>query len=97
MRYTINKTNYRDFGKFSENRLEHRSYFIPFLTVEAMRKTDWFTERAESDAIIMLSGELCIIRKPRNCLTDWIRTEQHFKRYPFRPLGRKPATIRSTI
>ncbi len=57
MRYTINKTNYRDFGKFSENRLEHRSYFIPFLTVEAMRKTDWFTERAESDAIIMLSGE----------------------------------------
>lgn len=57
MRYTINKTNYRDFGKFSENRLPHRSYFIPFRTREALENSDFLTERRDSDAVLLLSGD----------------------------------------
>ncbi|MGN0523403.1 MAG: glycoside hydrolase family 2 TIM barrel-domain containing protein [Eubacterium sp.] len=57
MRYKINKTNYRDFNNFAENRLPHRSYFIPFLSRESLDGTTYLTERYSSDAIIMLSGE----------------------------------------
>ncbi|MGN0521426.1 MAG: glycoside hydrolase family 2 TIM barrel-domain containing protein [Eubacterium sp.] len=57
MRYKINKTNYRDFNNFAENQLPHRSYFIPFLSRERLEKTTYITERYESDAVIMLSGE----------------------------------------
>lgn len=57
MRYNINKTNYRDFNKLYENLLEHRSYFIPFRSEKAMLETDCLSERSESDAILLLSGE----------------------------------------
>lgn len=76
MQYTINKSNYRTFGKFAENRLEHRSYFIPFHAEQSMQKTDWFSERFESDAVTMLSGEWDFIyyrhasQLPKNFDTD---------------------------
>lgn len=57
MHYNINKTNYRDFNKISENLLEHRSYFIPFSTEKAMLNTDYLSERQKSDAVLLLSGE----------------------------------------
>lgn len=57
MRYSINKTNHRDFKTISENRLPHRSHFIPFRSEEAMNRTDYLTERFESDAVILLSGK----------------------------------------
>ncbi|MGN1202613.1 MAG: glycoside hydrolase family 2 TIM barrel-domain containing protein, partial [Eubacterium sp.] len=57
MRYKINKANYRDFNNFAENRLPHRSYFIPFFSREKMNNTTYLTERYESDSVIMLSGE----------------------------------------
>ncbi len=57
MRYQINKTNYRDFNKFAENRLPHRSYFIPFLSRESLDGTTYLTERYNSDAVVMLSGQ----------------------------------------
>ncbi|MGN0457799.1 MAG: glycoside hydrolase family 2 TIM barrel-domain containing protein [Eubacterium sp.] len=57
MRYKINKTNYRDFNNFAQNRLPHRSYFIPFLSRERLFKTTYLTERYESDSVYMLSGE----------------------------------------
>lgn len=57
MRYKINKSNYRDFDNFSENQLPHRSYFIPFFSSEKLKATTYLTERYESDAVIMLSGE----------------------------------------
>ncbi len=76
MRYFINKTNYLDFSTFAENRLEHRSYFIPFRTLETMRKTNWFSERSESDAVTLLSGAWDFIyyktasKLPKNLDTD---------------------------
>ena len=76
MQYTINKSNYRTFGKFAENRLEHRSYFISFHAEQSMQKTDWFSERFESDAVTMLSGEWDFIyyrhasQLPKNFDTD---------------------------
>ncbi|MGN1194302.1 MAG: glycoside hydrolase family 2 TIM barrel-domain containing protein, partial [Acutalibacteraceae bacterium] len=57
MQYKINKTNYRNFNCFAENRLPHRSYFIPFLTRESLDKTTYLSERYESDAVMILSGE----------------------------------------
>lgn len=48
MEYTINKTNYRDFSKIFENRLEHRSYFIPFRTREAMNDSDFLNEKVKA-------------------------------------------------
>ena len=57
MRYSIDKSHYRDFHTFSANRLEHRSYFIPFRTAEMLRTSDRLRERYESDAVLMLSGE----------------------------------------
>ncbi|MGN0533102.1 MAG: glycoside hydrolase family 2 TIM barrel-domain containing protein [Eubacterium sp.] len=57
MRYEINKKNYRDFNKFAENRLRHRSYFIPFLSRKKLDEATYLTERYNSDAVLMLSGE----------------------------------------
>lgn len=57
MQYIINKSNYREFNNFAENRLPHRSYFIPFFSRENLDKTTYLTERYESDAVLMLSGK----------------------------------------
>lgn len=57
MHYKINKSNYLDFNTFAENRLPHRSYFIPFFSREKIDGTTYLNERYESDAVIMLSGE----------------------------------------
>ena len=56
MRYLIDKSHYRDFDTISINRLEHRSYFIPFRTAAAMEASDYLTERYRSDAVLLLSG-----------------------------------------
>lgn len=55
--YNINKSNYRNFNKFSDNRLPHRSYFISFKTQEALNNSDFLNERKKSDAVTLLSGE----------------------------------------
>ena len=57
MQYRINKTHYRDFHCFADNRLPHRSYFIPFLERDKLDRTTCLDERYESDAVTMLSGE----------------------------------------
>ncbi len=57
MRYTVAQRNYRDFHTFAKNRLEHRSYFIPFRSMDLLQATDCFTERYQSDAVLVLSGE----------------------------------------
>lgn len=51
MQYQINKINYRDFHNFAENRLPHRSYFIPFFNRECLNGTTYLTERFKSDAV----------------------------------------------
>ena len=57
MKYLINKTNYKDFSVFEENKLKARSYFIPFSSVEALEKTDYKTERFNSERVLVLNGE----------------------------------------
>lgn len=57
MKYQINRTNYRDFQKISENRLPHRSYFIPFCSERSMQSVSYLEERERSDAVALLSGE----------------------------------------
>ncbi len=57
MKYKINRSNYRDFQTISENRLPHRSYFIPFGSEERMRSVSYLDERAQSDRVLFLSGE----------------------------------------
>ncbi|MGN1123852.1 MAG: sugar-binding domain-containing protein, partial [Eubacterium sp.] len=57
MHCKINKSNYRNFNVYAENRLPHRSYFIPFFSRDKMNDTTYMSERYESDAVVMLSGE----------------------------------------
>lgn len=57
MRYSIHRNLHTDFGVFEENKLDARSYFIPFSSVKKLAKTDFKNERYKSDRIVMLSGE----------------------------------------
>ena len=57
MIYPINKSNYKDFNVIEENKLNERSYFIPFSSREALEKTDYLSERYLSDRVDVLSGE----------------------------------------
>lgn len=57
MNYKIQKKQHKDFNIYEENKLEERSYFIPFSTVEKLEKTDCKNERYNSDRVTMLSGE----------------------------------------
>lgn len=57
MNYKIQKKQHKEFNIYEENKLEERSYFIPFSTVEKLEKTDYKNERYNSDRVTMLSGE----------------------------------------
>lgn len=57
MIYNIKRNLHTDFSVFEENKLEARSYFIPFSSEEALESSDYKNERYKSDRIIMLSGE----------------------------------------
>ena len=57
MRYTINKTNYRDFDVYEVNRLPARAYAIPYSDFETLRGTPFAHERTLSDQVRVLSGE----------------------------------------
>lgn len=57
MQYTLNRSNYRDFGKFEENVLPARAYFIPYTDKTALCGTDACTERYNSDLVSVLSGD----------------------------------------
>lgn len=57
MNYKIHRSLHTDFGIFEENKLEARSYFIPFSSVKELAKTDYKNERYHSDRVTMLSGE----------------------------------------
>ena len=57
MQYTLNRSNYRDFGKFEENNLPARAYFIPYTDKAALCGTNACTERYNSDLVKVLSGD----------------------------------------
>ncbi len=57
MIYSLNKTNYKDFSVYELGKLPARAYFIPFKAEEAMNKTNYITERYNSDKVTVLSGE----------------------------------------
>ena len=57
MIYKIKRNLHTDFSVFEENKLEARSYFIPFSSEAALESSDYKDERYKSDRIVMLSGE----------------------------------------
>jgi len=57
LKYNIKTDNYKNFSVYKDNVLQPRSYFIPFKSEKAMRKTDIRTERYSSDTVTVLSGE----------------------------------------
>lgn len=57
MEYKIHRNLHTDFNVFEENKLEARSYFIPFSCAEALADTDYKNERYRSDRVTVLSGE----------------------------------------
>ena len=57
MKYSVHRNLHTDFSIYEENKLEERSYFIPFSSVKKLAKTDYKNERYESDRVTMLSGE----------------------------------------
>ncbi|MCM1285896.1 MAG: hypothetical protein NC213_05015 [Acetobacter sp.] len=57
MKYSIHRNLHTDFSIFEENKLDARSYFIPFSSIKKLAETDYKNERYKSDRVIMLSGE----------------------------------------
>ncbi len=57
MKYQINKNNYHDFKIISVNRLDQRSYFIPYPDRESVDRQDAKSLRYNSPKVINLSGE----------------------------------------
>lgn len=57
MEYLINKTNYRDFSVFEDNKRKARAYFIPYSKRETLDRTKLKEERYNSDLVDVLSGE----------------------------------------
>lgn len=57
MKYSIHRNLHTDFSIYEENKLEARSYFIPFSSVKKLAETDYKNERYNSDRVTMLSGE----------------------------------------
>ncbi len=56
MQYKINKTNYASFALFKENKLDGRSYFIPYPTKAAADKVSLKEKRYKSPKVICLNG-----------------------------------------
>ncbi len=57
MKYKFDHINFNKFSIFEDNKLEGRSYHIPFASLEAMNSTDYLSERYNSDMITMLNGK----------------------------------------
>lgn len=57
MEYKLNKTNYRDFSVFEDNKRAARAYFIPFSSKDKLGTVAIKDERKESDLVELLSGE----------------------------------------
>ena len=57
MEYKINKTNYCDFSIFEDNKLEARSYFIPYINRKEASKVSLKEKRYRSSKVICLNGK----------------------------------------
>ena len=57
MIYNLKKFNHVKLGVISENKLENRSYFIPFSDKEKCLSCDSVRERLNSDLVTVLSGK----------------------------------------
>ncbi|MBQ7740875.1 MAG: hypothetical protein IJT65_06565 [Eubacterium sp.] len=57
MKYSINKSNYKDFDVFKLEVMKPRAYFIPFESVEKALENDIRSERYNSSRVEVLSGE----------------------------------------
>ena len=56
MIYSISRKLHSDFSLFEENKLQARSWFIPFSSEDILSESDYKNERYVSDRIQMLSG-----------------------------------------
>lgn len=57
MKYVINNSNYHNFTVFRDNRLDARSYFIPYSSRAAADAVDIKNKRYSSDKVLCLNGE----------------------------------------
>jgi len=57
MKYTINRTNHKEFDFYEINKRAGRAYFIPYSSKEVLEKTPIASERFSSDIVKVLSGE----------------------------------------
>ncbi len=57
MKYRISKLHINNFSVFEENRLEARSYFIPYTGRKELSAQTVLSERYSSDMVTVLSGE----------------------------------------
>lgn len=57
MKYQIKKLLINDFGVYKKNKLDYRSYFIPYKDKALLSEKTALTERYESDTVNVLSGE----------------------------------------
>lgn len=57
MKYKIHRNLHTDFSIYEEKKLEERSWFIPFSSLNTLEKTDYRNERYKSDRVQCISGE----------------------------------------
>lgn len=57
MKYTFNHELFNDFSKFEVNKLNARSYHVPFANLELMNNSDYLSERYQSDMLTLLNGD----------------------------------------
>lgn len=57
MKYQINKTNYHTFEIFKDNKLDGRSYFIPYPNKEELDKVTLKEKRYKSKKVVCLNGD----------------------------------------
>ena len=65
MKYIIDKLNINNIEVYEENKLNPRSYFIPYKSRKKLEKTNALTNRYKSDTVQVLSGkwDFCFIEK----------------------------------
>ena len=57
MKYNFKHENFNNVSIFEDNKLEARSYHIPFASLNTMIDNDYLTERYHSDMVTMLNGK----------------------------------------
>lgn len=57
MKYSVNKTHYRDFNVTELGKRGGRAYFIPYTSKKKLSAVDFREERYNSDLVTVLSGE----------------------------------------